>query len=210
MIIGGDYACDPARPEQSITGYSDAFCVTQLPFASHVTQVCEALYDVFDQELYDNKGQPIANPTIRVRDRIDTYLSKGTKVYCYFDTYLAEYIAFTSVDSFPLMITGEAATTFKPQDKTATVKLVLNATLDGNNVDPEFKGYPSSPPTGPGFSATLKCYNVKRCGAVGGDLVTIQRVSMQGFDTTSVTDNQSSYVYIVIHTGENENNTEAL
>ena len=164
----------------------------------------------FDQELYDNKGQPIANPTIRVRDRIDTYLSKGTKVYCYFDTYLAEYIAFTSVDSFPLMITGEAATTFKPQDKTATVKLVLNATLDGNNVDPEFKGYPSSPPTGPGFSATLKCYNVKRCGAVGGDLVTIQRVSMQGFDTTYVTDNQSSYVYIVIHTGENENNTEAL
>jgi hypothetical protein len=158
----------------------------------------------FDQTLYDNEGQPIQNPTIRIKDRIDSALSKGTKVYCYFDTYLAEYIAFSSTDAWPVIITGVARATFRPSDKIAPVLLIQNATLDGNNINPGFRGYSSSKPdilyNSSFFAVQINAYNVKRCGAMSGDLVTIHRVSMQGYSVSE--QNDSPYAYTVIHTGE--------
>lgn len=175
-----------------------------MPGASAAAKVLKE----YDQDLYDNTGKPIANPTIRIRDRIDTFLSKGAKVYCYFDTYLAEYIAFTSVDNYPTIITGKAATTFAPSDKSATIVLIANAKLGSNNVDPDFLGYPSSPIVG---ELSIKAYNVKRCGALVGDCVTIHRVSAQGFDLQSATgESDASYVYIIDHTGDNYNNSPTI
>jgi len=163
----------------------------------------------FDQTLYDNEGQPIQNPTIRIKDRIDSALSKGTKVYCYFDTYLAEYIAFSSTDAWPVIITGVARVAFRPSDKTASIVLPQNATLAGNNIDPGFQGYPSSKPdildNTPVFAAQLIAYNVKRCGALAGDAVTIHRVSMQGYAVEE--GNDAPYQYVVIHTGESNEAT---
>jgi hypothetical protein len=154
----------------------------------------------FDQPLYDNEGQPIANPTIRIKDRIDSPLSKGTKVYCYFDTYLAEYIAFSSADAWPMIMTFVVNETFRPSDKIVYVSVIANATLNGVNIDPQFGGY-SSNRVSSGFIGNIAAYNVKRCGAARGDLATIHRVSMQGYSLSA--SDSSPYVYIVVHTGEN-------
>lgn len=159
------------------------------------------------QRLYNQDGQPIAKPTIRIKDRIDTYLSKGTKVYCYYDPYFAEYIAFTSIDNFPIVITGQATATFAPGTKETTIRLITNAKLGDNNVNPSFIGYPSSPLAGSMADMTIKAYNVKKCGALAEDCVTLHRVTTQGFDTQSaIGGSDIPYVYIISHTGDNYNN----
>lgn len=104
-------------------------------------------------------------------------------------------------DEAPVIITARAITTFYPQTEVASLAL-MDVKLKDESVG--VQGYSSHPyPFHEPIPWLLTtAFNPQRHGAKAGDLVTVQRVSMDD-KRPSVIGSNKHYAYIVIGTGEN-------
>jgi len=105
-------------------------------------------------------------------------------------------------DEAPVIITGRATSTFYPESPVASIALT-NVKLDDETVG--VQGYASCPyPFYDPIPRLLgTAFNPQRHGAAAGDLVTVQRVSMDD-KRPSRTGGDVHYAYIIIGTGDTQ------
>lgn len=151
----------------------------------------------YGSPIYDSSGNlvPSEDANIIIEDRIGNAISSGTKSYAYFDSYTSTYLLIGGGDSSAQIMTARATSSFNPNSKTVSCSLITNATLSGEEIG---VGY------SPNCDETVEvitAYNPKKCGALGGDLVTLQKVGV--CSATGVLFENQRYSYIVIDTGDN-------